>query len=229
MIAKLQGHTIVCGYGRVGTSVAQRLVAHDVDVVVVDDDDERITNARDDGFVTVRGNAIQEDVLTAAALERARVLVACVHSDSDNLSIVLSARVRKPELYIVARASDLEAERRIKMAGANRVITPPEVGAERIAALVLDTGLTEFVDIATGGMLLEYRFEEMEITPGSELAGKTLAESQLRTRVGATVLAVRHADGRVTANPSPIMPLRAQDVLVAIGTAEQLEQLQKLM
>lgn len=229
MIAKLEGHAIVCGYGRVGTSVAKRLAARDIELVIVDAGEERIEIARAYGFATVRGDATHEDVLSAAGLDRARVLIACVHGDSDNLSIVLSARVRQPDLYVLARASDQEAERRIKMAGADRVITPPEVGAERLAALVLHPGLTEFVDIAAGGTLFEFRVEELTLSTASELAGKTLAESRIRTRVGASILAIRHSGGKVTTNPGATMPLGVDDVLVAMGTPEQLMELEKLV
>lgn len=229
MIARLNGHAIVCGYGRVGTSVAQRLAARDTELVIVDESEERIDTARALGMATVRGDATHEDVLSAAGLDRCRVVISCVHSDSDNLSVVLSARARRPDLYILARASDLGAERRLKLAGADRVITPPEVGAERLAALVLHPGLTEFVDIAAGGTLFEFRVEELEIGPSSDLAGRTLADSQIRSRVGASILAVRHASGVVTTNPPPTMPMAEGDTLVAIGTADQLLGLEKIV
>lgn len=229
MIARMEGHAVVCGYGRVGTSVANRLAARDIELVIVDDLEQRIETARAQGFATVRGDATHEDVLSAAGLDRARVLIACVHSDSDNLSIVLSARVRQPDLYILARASDTDAERRLKMAGADRVITPPEVGAERLAALVLHPGLTEFVDIAAGGTLFEFRVEELTVGADSELAGRALSESRIRTKVGASILAVRHSSGQVTTNPPPSMQIASGDVLVAMGTVDQLRALEKLV
>jgi len=229
MIAKLEGHTIVCGYGRVGRGVASRLSAHDIDMVIVDGKEDRIDRARSRGFATVHGDATNEDTLAAAGWERAKALIACVHSDSENLSIVLSARVQQPHLYVLARASELDAERRIRMAGADRVIAPSEVGAERLAALVLHPQLTEFVDIAAGGALYEFRVVEFELRPDSEFVGKTLAESQIRTRLGVSILAIRHDDGSATPNPSPSLPLKPRDVLVAIGTADQLEKLEKLV
>ncbi len=228
MIAKLEGHTVVCGYGRVGTSVAARLTQSNVDLLVVDTDEERVEHARSNGIAAIRGDATEEDTLTDAGLERAGAVIACVHSDSDNLSIVLSARGRRPDLYVLARASNVEAERRLKMAGANRIVTPPEVGAERLAALLLNSGLTDFVEIAGRNTLLELRVEEIALDTGSELIGKSLAESRIRSKVGTTILAIRHGDGTVTSNPPPTVPLASNDILVAIGTADQLEQLQKL-
>lgn len=227
MIAKLSGHTIVCGYGRVGSSVAARL-AGVVDLVVVDIDEDQIELARDSGLLALRGDATEEDVLTEAGLERASALVACVHSDSDNLAIVLSARVRVADLNLLARASNTDAEHRLKLAGADRIVTPPEVGAERLAELVLNTGLTDFVEIAGRNTLLKLRVEDVALGAGSELVGMSLADSRIRSRVGATILAIRHADGTVTPNPSPTVPLSDQDILVAIGTVDQLEQLEKL-
>ncbi len=157
------------------------------------------------------------------------MLIACVHSDSDNLSIVLSARAREPDLYILARASEREAERRLRLAGADRVITPPEVGAERLAALVLHPGLTEFVDIAAGGTLFEFRVEEMTVSDDAPVDGTTLATARIRTETGASVLAIRHADGVVTTNPPADTMLRAGETLVAMGTVDQLRALEKLV
>ena len=228
MIAKLEGHTVVCGYGRVGSSVAARLVASNVDLVVVDIDEERAEAARTNGIATVRGDATEEDTLTDAGLDTAASVIACVASDSDNLSIVLSARVRKPDLNVLARASNTDAERRLRMAGADRIVTPPEVGAERLAALLLNSGLTDFIEIAGRNTLLELRIEEVALNEGSDLIGKSLAESRVRTKVGATVLAVRHGDGTVMSNPSPNVPLAPNDIVVAIGTADQLKDLENL-
>ncbi|NND01908.1 MAG: potassium channel protein [Acidimicrobiia bacterium] len=228
MIEKLSGHTVVCGYGRVGSSVAARLAASNVDLVVVDTDEMLADEARQNGLRAVRGDATGEDVLTEAGLDRAAALVACVHSDSDNLAIVLSARARRPDLKLLARASNHDAERRLKMAGADRIVAPNEVGAERLAALVLNSGLTDFVEIAGRNTLLELRVEEIALESGSELVGMSLADSRIRSKVGTTILAIRHVDGTVTSNPSPTVPLSDNDILVAIGTADQLEQLEKL-
>lgn len=229
MIGRLKGHAIVCGYGRVGSSVATRLASHGIDLVVVDGDEPRIETARASGYAVVRGNATHEDVLSAAGLDRARVLIASVHLDSDNLSIVLSARAREPDLYILARASEREAERRLRLAGADRVITPPEVGAERLAALVLHPGLTEFVDIAAGGTLFEFRVEEMSVKEGSAVAGTSLADARIRTETGASVLAIRHTDGTATTNPPAETVLRPGEILVAMGTVDQLRALEMLV
>lgn len=229
MIARLEGHAIVCGFGRVGTSVSTRLSVQHLDLVVIDDNEARIDLARALGHPVIQGNATHEDVLSAAGLDRARVLIACVHSDAENLSIVLSARAREPDLYILARASELEAERRLKLAGADRVITPPEVGAERLAALVLHPGLTEFIDIAAGGTLFEFRVEELLVGFESPLAGRTLAAARIRTETGASILAIRHGDGRATTNPPPEMMIEPKDTLVAMGTVEQLRLLESLV
>jgi voltage-gated potassium channel len=229
IIARLDGHTIVCGYGRVGKSVANRLSEHKEELVVIDLKEDRIETARTNGLPTVRGDATYEEVLVAAGIDDARTLVACVEGDSDNLSITLSARVRKPDLYILARASNRDAERRIKMAGADRIVTPPEVGAERLAALVMHPGLTEFVDIAAGGALFEFRVEELAVGPDSELAGRSLAESQVRSRSGASVLAIRRGDGEVSTNPPASMIIEPGDTLVVMGTSDQLAMLEKLV
>ena len=115
------------------------------------------------------------------------------------------------------------------MAGADRVITPLEVGAERLAALVLHPGLTEFVDIAAGGKMLQFRVEELTVGGRSKVAGKQLSDSRIRTKVGATILAIRHPDGSVTTNPAPSKRVKGGDVLVAIGTTDQLGGLEKLV
>ncbi len=229
MIASLEDHVVVCGFGRVGRSVATRLQAGNTPLVVVDSDEERVERARVLGYPVVQGDATHEDVLTIAGLDRAATLIACVRADAENLSIVLSARAAHIGLFILARASEASAERRLRLAGADRVITPPEVGAERLAAIAMHPMLTEFVDIAADGALVEFQVEELGVTTESELVGKTLAGARIRSVVGSTILAVRHTNGMVTTNPSPTAVIEPGDVLVAIGTVDQLRALRQLV
>ncbi len=140
-------HQIVCGFGRVGHAAWQDILEHRADVVVIESDPEAADEARAAGAVVVEGDATHNDVLLAAGIERAAGLIACVSSDSDNLVIVLSARSLNFNLPVVSRANDEESEEKILLAGANRVVAPQRVGARRMAAMALQPGLADFVDL----------------------------------------------------------------------------------
>jgi voltage-gated potassium channel len=161
-------------------------------------------------------------------VDRARALVACVQSDADNLSIVLSARHRKPDLRIIARASESAVEPKLRLAGADRVVVPQQVGAQRLAALAGQPRLDEFVDIVLHGKLVELRIEEFTVGGEAALAGSTLRSSEIRSRSGALVLAVEDARGRLLFNPDPGSVFRPGQTFIGMGTEPQLERLREL-
>ena len=227
-IEALSGHTIVCGYGQVGATTWQRLRAEGVDVVVIDSDPKLIESALEAGALAIRGDATHDGVLELAGLDRAASLVAAVRSDSDNLVITLSAKARRADILVVARAIDSEAERKLFMAGADRVVAPQQVGAERLAALVLNTDLAEFFDLMIAGRMVEFRVAEFPISDTSPIIGQSLRDLDLRARGGAMVIAVGRRRDQLDLNPDPSLVFRAGQVLVAVGSQEQLDALKRL-
>ena len=171
--------------------------------MVVDRSSERMHAALEDGALAVEADASREDVLKRVGIERARGLVAVVGTDAENVYAVLSARVLRPDLFIVSRAETEDATAKLKRAGADRVILPYQIGAAQIAQTALRPAVVDFVELATGTDNLELSMEEIEIAKGSALMDRTLLEANLRQRFGVIVVGIQRADGRMEFNPPP--------------------------
>ena len=221
-IGQLTNHVIVCGLGRVGRSVAEHLAASGEDFVVVDEDAQRLDGT---GYLTITGDATDDDILRQAGIERARALVAATSTDTTNVYLALSGRTLRPDLFIVARARDSDSEPKLLRAGANRVINPQAIGGTRVAAMLTHPHVSEFLDVVVHGDEIEFRLGEVAVAQGSALAGRSLREVRLREATGALVLALRGADGQFQTNPGPDTRISDGDVLIAIGTQVQLESL----
>ena len=228
-IENLSGHYIVCGYGRVGRNAWHHIVDEGRPVVVIDNAPDKIEAAIAAGALVLEGDATRNDVLERAGVARAAGLVASVAQDSDNLVIVLSARTANPGLLITARANEGEAEEKLVMAGADRVVRPPKVGGLRLASLVLHRELADFVDLVHGGRTVEFKVQEFLINQRSQLYGVSLRESQIRARSGAMVFAVEEVGGGLIVNPDPDLVFSDGVRIVAIGTDEQLQNLRELV
>lgn len=218
-ISRMSGHVVICGWGRVGRTVARRVAGYGTTVVVVDSDPERL-----EGIVHpfVLGDATDDEVMRAAGIEKASTLVAALTTDADNLFVTLSGRSLNQSLFIVARARLASAEAKLVRAGANRVVNPQEIGGARMAAFALQPNVAEFLDVVMHDGSLEFRLAEVTILKGSALAGCSLRDSHLRDRTGALVLALRHPDGTFTTNPDPDVVMTNEQVLILIGTTDQL-------
>ncbi len=223
-INDLENHVIVCGYGRVGRSIARRIVAEGGEVVVIDISDDRLD---DWSGLSVTGNATDDHTLQAAGIERARSLVAALTSDADNLYVTLTGRSLAPDLFIAARARVDSAEPKLTQAGADRVVNPQSIGGERMAALVMQPAVADFLDVVMHDGSLEFRLAEVPIADGSPLAGLSLREAHVRDRTGAMILAMRNGAGDFRTNPPPEEVIDPGEVLIAIGTNAQLEALRR--
>jgi voltage-gated potassium channel len=219
-IASLEDHVIICGWGRVGRSIGAEVLDARRDLVVVE-----MGTAAAHGAVhaVVTGDATDDAVLRAAGIDRAAALVAAVDSDAANSFIALSARALNPSLFIVARARSQDSEEKLRRAGADRVVNPQSIGGARMAAFVLRPHVAEFVDVVMHERNLEFRLEEIVIATGSPIAGRTIRDAHLRDRTGALVLALRDGDGTFHTNPSPETEMRAGQIVIAIGTQNELE------
>jgi voltage-gated potassium channel len=221
----LTDHVIVAGWGRVGKAIASGLEASGTQVVVVEMDPDRAATVP---TLLVEGDATDDDVLVRAGIHRARALVAALNSDADNLFVTLSARRLCPDLFIVARARVESAEGKLTQAGADRVVNPQAIGGARMAALVSQPHVADFLDVVMHDAGLEFRLEELTVDPASALVGRTLRDTHVRDVTGALVLAMRSSTGEFRTNPSPADVIDAGEVLIAIGTEEQLRQLADL-
>jgi voltage-gated potassium channel len=218
-ISRMTGHTIVCGWGRVGLSSTHYLVGTGQHVVVVDRDPARL---EDVGYPTVLGDVTDDQVLAAAGIDRARALIAALDTDADNVYVTLSARALRPDLVIIARARSGSSTSKLLRAGADRVVNPQRIGGRRMAAFALQPHVAEFLDVVMHDESLDYRLEQVEIGAGSPLLGRTLHEAAIRRTTGALLLALRCPGGPFLANPDPNTPIEAHSVLIVLGTTGQL-------
>ena len=228
-IAKLNGHYIICGAGRVGRTVAREFRAREIPFVIIEKERVPAQWAVDEGIPILIGSASQEDILERARIRQAEGLVAAVTSDAENLYIVLTARDMCPNLKIIARASEEDATSKLMRAGATQVVSPYKFVGHRIAQLLLRPNVLDFIDTAFGTERLDMQIEEVLVPSGSPLANKSLADSEIRQRCGVLVLALKRADGSLNFNPAPDDTIRAGDHLIAIGSTDHLEKLETLV
>ncbi len=222
MIGNLSGHEIVCGWGRMGRAVVAELRRAGRAVAVIEQDPAKVARLQAMDIPVVAGDATVEANLVQAGVLRARGLVACLNDDARNVYTVLTARSLNSELFIVARAGEEGAESRILRAGANRAVNPYQHGGTRLAHVLLKPSVVDFLDVSLGageGPGLE--IEQVRLAERNPLAGRTLAEVDLRRRCGVGVVAVWRA-GTLHPNPEASFRLAAGDTLVVLGTRAQL-------
>ena len=225
---QLEGHYLVCGYGRMGRSVAAEFRAAGAKYVVIDADPAAVAAASAEGQLVLEGGAARDEILTAAGIERARGLVATVGSDADNLYIVVNAREHRPDLLIVARASDEDAAKNLRRGGADRTISPYATAGKEMATVVLRPQVAAFLDVFTAAGGPSFRLEQIEVSATCAGSGRTLGELDIRDRTGAVVIAHRPHDGAFDTKPGPGTRFEAGDVLIGVGTPEELKALEDL-
>ena len=227
-IERLSDHYIICGYGRVGRRAAGEFRHEGVPFVVLDFSEDAIEAAREADDLIVVGTGTEDEDLREAGLATARGLVASADSDADNLYITLSARNARPELLIVARASDEDAAKKLRLAGADRVVQPYSTAGKEMAKLVLRPQVAAFLDIVSTSGGPDLLFEEIEVRESCPEAGKTIREVRVRERTGAMIVALRKADGAFDTTPEPDAALEVGDLMIAAGTPDELERLEEL-
>ncbi|UCD08015.1 MAG: potassium channel protein [Dehalococcoidales bacterium] len=223
-ISQLKEHFILCGFGRVGEEIAHIFKEEDVEFVVIDNRPECTARADQAGFLYIEGDATSDEVLKKAGIEKARGLVAALGSDIDNTYITLSARGLYPSLFITARASDHEVEKKLRRIGANRIVSPNAIGARRMAMLALRPTVMDFLDTITRQRGPDLQMENVAIDTDSSLNGLTIEDIRKCSR--ATILALNRKTGSLLANPSADEKVTAGDSLIIMGTSEQLNTLE---
>src|SRR5581483_10841776 len=226
MLETIRDHFIVCGYGRIGSIVAHEFRRQGIPHVIVERDAERVRAALEEGELAIEADASREEVLKRVGIDRARGLIAAVGTDAENVYAVLSARVMRPDLFIVGRAESEDATIKLNRAGADRVISPYKIGAVQLAQTALRPAVVDFVEIATSSANLDLAMEQVKIHSGSPLEGRTLADAALRQRFGVVVVGISRAAGRMEFNPAPESGIAAGDHLVVLGRPSDLKTLE---
>src|SRR5579859_1651231 len=220
-LSQLRDHFIICGYGRIGTQIVAEFEEHHVPYAVIDQTEEAVGRLRAETRLHIEGDASSEEILKQAGIERARGLVSAVDSDERAVYIVLAARALKPDLYIIARAGRPESLRRLELAGATRTVSPYVMAGHRMAELAVRPALVDVLDSLHHGEA-GIGVEEMVVSHGTKLVGKTIDESGLLSPEAARVLALRRRDGTLHVSPNGNLKLEEGDLVIALGTEEQL-------
>lgn len=221
-IKKLDQHFIVCGYGRVGEAIASTLKMQKANFVVIDHSLNSYTRAVQQDCLTIMDDATNHDVLKRAGILKAKSLITAFGDDAYNTYAVLTAREINPRLTIIGRASNDEAAKRLKQAGATHIILPEVIGGLQMARLALRPTTVQFVETVLAGKEREYLVEEIYVGENSTLIGKSIKEVEERFP-GVRMLAVKERDGNLHINPSLNMAIAAGASLTAFGTMEQLQ------
>jgi voltage-gated potassium channel len=220
----LSQHVIICGFGRMGRMLARKLTESQQPFVIVDNDSDRVTRAQDMQYLAISGNAADEGVLEMAGIQRASVLATVLPDDATNVFITLTARELNPNLIIMARGEYPSTERKLKLAGANHVVLPATIGAERMAHLVTHPAAMDFLNQADGRHTLnelltqiEVQIDELTVPPGSPLVGKTIQEIEIQGKSTFIVIALQRSDGTAFTHPDHATVLQAGDTVIVMG------------
>jgi voltage-gated potassium channel len=231
-IAKLSGHVIICGYGRIGRQVTDRLKARGVQFVIIEQNAETREVLDGLGYLYVDGNATDDGALKRAQIATAKTIVATLPTDADNVYVTLSVRNLRPDIRIVARASDAASTTKLLQAGADKVISPYEIGGRYIANAVMRPHVVNFMDVVNASSkdaAQSMEIEELEVTNSCSYANKALRDTNIRSELNIIVLAIRKPDGEFEYNPSPTTLLLPGSMLICIGFMGNLDRLAKLL
>ncbi|WP_261891523.1 potassium channel family protein [Acaryochloris marina] len=230
LMQELSQHYILCGFGRTGRQIAEEFSLQKIPFVVVDNDEEVVQQAQQLGFMAVQGDATKDNILHLLKIESAVCLITALTSDAENLYTVLSARTLNPDIRIIARASSEDAIQKLQRVGSDSVISPYITGGKRMAAAALRPQVMDFVDGIFAGGDQTYYMEEFFLDPQvSSQIGQTLEESQLRSLTGVLIVAIRRDHGEMIIGPTAEIRLEAGDFLICLGTAEQLQTMNRTL
>ena len=228
-ISELSNHYIICGYGRIGSIISHELVAEKIPFVVIEHNSAKIEKLEEEHYLYLNMDATSEEALIRAGIQKARGIVTVVESDADNVFITLTARGLRPDVFVLARASDVKNESKILKAGASRVVCPYFFGGKRMAQILNKPTVVDFIDTAMMSSQLGLRMEEAVIGPTSNLVGKTLIDSRIRQDFGVIIVAIKKPSNEMIFNPTPTEKLESGDVIVVIGKKDDLSRMDDIL
>jgi len=224
-IDRLKNHYIICGFGRIGQLICRELTAKPFPFIVVENNPQQCQRLLSSDYLYIEGDATEDEILEKAGIVNAKGVIAVVSSDSENVFIVLTARGMNPKLFIMARASDESAEVKLLRAGANKVVSPYSIGANRMAQAILRPSVVDFIDLATRYENIELQIEEIPVSEKSQLVGQKLVESGIRKDLGVIIVGIKKNE-HMTFNPSANTIISAGDILIALGEFREIKKLE---
>jgi len=227
-ISKLNGHYIICGYGRMGKIIAAQLKEKSIPFVIIEKDEKYIHEFDEKEYLYIIGDATKEDTLVKANILYAAGVISVVESDAENVYITLTAKGFSSDIKVYTKAMDAEASSKMFWAGADSVISPFTTGALQIANAIIKPNVTEFLELALGKNDYNIEVEEIKVKKGSKFDGKTILESNIR-KFGLIVIAIKKNDKNFIYNPSANEVLESDDVLICLGRREDFEELKRFL
>ena len=227
MIEKLEGHIIVCGYGRVGRGAADELRLQGAPFVIIDNNEDKVERAMKDGMLAVLADASHDDVLREVGIHRAKGLIATLASDADNLFLILTARTLNSKIQLTARVAEQTSEEKLRRAGADFVFAPYNSTGHRMALALLKPHVQQFIDFTTQNMEVPVNIEQVRVSARSAFVDSTIAGMQIRRELGVIVLAIRKADGKMVFNPPAETSISLGDHLIVMGQPGGLQKLEQ--
>jgi voltage-gated potassium channel len=228
-ISGLKNHFIICGFGRIGRIVCSELENDKFDFIIIEQDPSVIEQIEARKYLYLDMDATSEEALMQAGIMEAKGIVTAVNSDANNVFITMTAKGLRPDVFVLARASEEQNEAKLFQAGATRVVSPYLIGGRRIAQMLKKPTVVDFIDIAMMGSHLGLMMEEATIGDKSNLIGKNLIDSHLRKDYGVIIVAIKKLSGDMVFNPTPSETLDAGDVIVVIGKKEDLKRMSTVM
>lgn len=228
VVEKMKDHYIICGAGQAGKHAMLILQKAKVPFVVIEINNEKCEELLEQKILVINGDATQDEVLEKGGIKKAKAVIAAMNNDADNVFMVLSCRQLNPAIYIVSRAVEIQNETKLIKAGADAVVLPNMIEGQRLAALALKPAIISFLDIVhnQGGEEITINIQEVKISPDSCLVGLNQKEANIRQKTGLTVLGVLSGDNKIF-NPPLELVLKANDILLAFGSDEQVEKLKE--
>lgn len=229
-IEHLKNHYIVCGYGRIGRVLCKQFMAHPaLKMVILEKDENLIDQMESDGILYICGDSSEEEILLKAGIKNAKVLIAALATDIDNVFLTLTARQLNPHIFIVARSSSKAAKSKLLAAGANRVESPYDIGAISMAQRVLRPSVTSFLDLVFTYNRKDIQMEEIPVTPSSSLVNIMLKDSGIRQKFNLIIIAIKKPNGEMMFNPSFETVIQSGDTVIAMGKGDNLVEFEKAL
>ena len=223
-IEGLENHVIICGFGRMGSMLATDLKSQGYDVIVLDNDAERVDEAKNSGCLYIHGNASDEEVLISAGVQQAKTVISALPHDAENVFIALTCRDLNPEVRIISRAEHVTTKRKLRQAGANRVVMPAVIGAQQMTRLVTRPSTAELIHLVAGNEDLDVELDEITVGRESSLVGESIGDSRIGQQFHLLVVGIKQEQGPIQFNPQADYVLQADDVLIVLGRPEDIEQ-----
>ena len=227
-LSEISGHYIVCGYGRVGRVVCEEFAHHSFPFVIIERNPEAVAEIKQKGYLHIDGDCTSDDVLISSGVKRAKGMINAIPDVAEAVYATLFARQQNPSLFIMARADSPYGDQMLKRAGADRVISPQAAAGTRMAMSALRPNVVDFISLAAFGDRGGMRVEEVRVSTGSLLVGKSFKEIDIRAKYGPNVIGTKKPDGKIVFNPTADYIISADETLIMVGSAEQLSKVDEL-